>query len=80
VYAWYARQGWLRRLPHGGSVFGTTTPGTTGSTMLDGIAVENATDVRPIGTVSSNAQIGCVPFGAAIVTFKREPARYAWPW
>ena len=35
--AWYGRHGSLRRLGHGGSAVGTVTPGTTGSTRLDGI-------------------------------------------
>jgi hypothetical protein len=74
---WYARHGSLRRLPQAGSAVGTVTPGTTGSTRLDGMVLENATDVVPIGTVSSKAQIGCVPFGAAIVTRMRDPVRYA---
>ena len=51
--AWYARQGSLRRLGQGGSGVGTFTPGTTGRTMLDGIVLENAIDVVPLGTVSS---------------------------
>jgi len=77
---WYVRQGSLRRLLQGGNGVGTVTPGTTGSTRLDGMVDENAIDVAPLGTVSSNAQIGCVPLGAAIVTRMRDPVRYAWPW
>ena len=78
--AWYGRHGSLRRLVHGGSAVGTFTPGTTGSTRLDGIGAGERDRRRvPLGTVSSNDQIGCVPFGAAIVTRMRDPARYAWP-
>jgi hypothetical protein len=56
---------------------GTLTPGTTGSTTLDGICVERAieTVAVPAGSVSPNDQIGWSPFGAAIVTRIREPAR-----
>ena len=59
------------------------TPGTTGRVRLDGIVLENATDsvgVPVEGRVSLNDQIGWVPFGAAIVTLIREPARYTCPW
>jgi hypothetical protein len=68
----------LRRLGHGGNGDGTVTPATTGSARLDGIALENATDSVAVpvgGSVSPNDQIGWVPFGAAIVTLIREPAR-----
>jgi hypothetical protein len=53
------------------------TPGTTGSTKNDGIDGPNpiATLPLPLGSVSGNDQIGCVPFGAAIVTRIRVPAR-----
>ena len=55
----------------------TATPGTTGSTTLEGLLREKAIETLAVvfGTVSSNAQIGCVPLGAAIVTRMREPAR-----
>lgn len=46
--------------------------------MLD----ENATDsvaVPVAGCVWPNDQIGCAPFGAAIVTLMREPTRYTCP-
>jgi hypothetical protein len=71
----------LRRLGHAGSGVGTLAPGTTGRTTLDGIDVEKAIETFPLGfgTVWLNDQIGCVPFGAAIVTRMRDPARYAWP-
>jgi hypothetical protein len=67
----------LRRLGHGGRLVGTLTPGTTGRIRLDGLLFENAIDsvAAPFGTVWVNAQIGWVPFGAAIVTLIREPAR-----
>jgi hypothetical protein len=68
----------LRRLGHGGNVDGTLTPGTTGRVRLDGMVLENATDsvaVPAEGCVTLNDQIGWVPFGAAIVTLIREPAR-----
>ena len=45
---------------------------------LDGIVLEKAIDSVAVpvgGWVSSKDQIGCVPFGAAIVTLIREPAR-----
>jgi hypothetical protein len=48
----------------------------------DGIFWEDAIDscaVVPAGSVSSNAQIGCVPFGAAIETSMREPGRSTCP-
>ena len=83
------RQGSLRKLGHGGKSVGTLTPGTTGRVRLDGIVLEKATDslavlpragcvshaaeVQPV--IGPNDQIGCVPFGAAIVTLRREPAR-----
>jgi hypothetical protein len=76
------RQGSFRRLGHGGSPAGALTLETTGSTRLDGMVGENAIDSVAVpvdGCVSSNDQIGCVPFGAAIVTFIREPVRYTWP-
>ena len=75
--ALYVRHGSLRRLGHAGSAVGTATPGTTGSTRLDGIVFENAIDtwLIPFGTVCVKSQIGCVPFGAEIVTRMREPAR-----
>ena len=63
-----------------GAAVGTFTPGTTGSTRLDGIDLENAIETFPwLGIVWANAHTGCVPFGAEIVTRMREPARYAWP-
>ena len=67
----------MRRLGHGGRGVGTLTPGTTGRTRLDGIAAENAIETVPLGfgSVWLNDQIGCVPFGAAIVTRMRDPAR-----
>ena len=79
--AWYVLQGSFRRLGHGGSGVGTPTPGTTGSTRLEGIVVENAIDTLPLGLgcVWLKDHTGCVPFGAAIVTRIRDPARYAWP-
>ena len=57
------------------------TPGTTGRTKLDGMAADDAIDTPPPddGSVKLNAQIGCVPFGAEIVTRMRVPALYAWP-
>ena len=61
-----------------GRPVGTLTPGTTGRIRLDGILVEKAIDTRRgarSARVSPNDQIGCVPFGAAIVTLIREPAR-----
>ena len=72
------RQGSLRKLGHGGNPAGAVRPGTTGRTRLDGMVGENATDsvALPVaGCVSPNDQIGCVPFGAAIVTLIREPRR-----
>jgi hypothetical protein len=69
----------LRRLGHGGRPLETLTPGTTGSVRFDGMVGENAIDsvgVAPTGCVWLNAQIGCVPFGAAMVTLIRDPARY----
>jgi hypothetical protein len=39
----------LRRLGHAGSDVGTLTAGTTGSTRLDGIDVEKATETVPLG-------------------------------
>ena len=44
-----------------------------GEKAIDSLAVP------PSGSVCANDQIGCVPFGAEIVTLMREPARYAWP-
>jgi len=73
-----ARQGSLRRLGHGGWGEPMVTFGTTGSTRLEGRFADEATytcDVVPAGSVSSKDQIGWVPFGAAIVTRIREPAR-----
>jgi hypothetical protein len=42
---------------------------------------ENAIETDPLGfgTVWPKDHTGCVPFGAAIVTRMRDPARYAWP-
>jgi hypothetical protein len=76
--AWYGRHGSLRRLGQGGKPVGTLTPETTGSMRLEGIEVDSATATVavPLGCVWLNDQIGCVPFGAAIVTRMREPARY----
>jgi hypothetical protein len=53
------------------------TLGTTGRTSLDGLRREAAiaTVVVPFGCVWPNDQIGWSPFGAAIVTRMREPAR-----
>jgi hypothetical protein len=68
----------LRRLGQAGWPVGTATPETTGRTRLDCSLGENAIDTRdvpPIGLVSLNDQIGCVPFGAAIVTRIRVPFR-----
>src|SRR5579872_674413 len=75
--AWYGRHGSLRRLGHAGRAVGTLTPGTTGSTRLEGIDFEMATDTVavPVGTGWANAHTGCVPLGAEIVTRMREPAR-----
>ena len=72
----------MRRLGHAGNAVGTLTPGTIGRVRLDGMLGEKAIDtlaVPPSGCVWPNDQIGCVPFGAAIVTLMRDPARYAWP-
>jgi hypothetical protein len=68
----------LRKLGHGGSDVGTFTPGTTGSTRNDGCRVEyeiETVDVPLGGCVSLNDHTGCAPFGAAIVTRIRDPAR-----
>ena len=61
---------------------GTARPGTTGSTIREGIVVEKAIETFPgaAGSALANAHTGCEPFGALIVTRMREPARYAWPW
>jgi hypothetical protein len=77
LIATYARQGSLRRLGQAGSGLCAATPGTTGSTTLDGIFRENAieTVAVPLGAVSPKDQMGWVPFGAAIVTRIREPVR-----
>jgi hypothetical protein len=71
----------LRKLPHDGSVVRTLTPGTTGSTSLDGIDEEKAIETVPagFGSVWLKDHTGCVPFGEAIVTRMRDPARNAWP-
>jgi len=73
----YDRHGWLRRLPQGGSPAGAVAPGTTGSTKLDGIVREKPIETLavPVGTDWLNAQTGCAPLGAAIVTRIRVPAR-----
>jgi hypothetical protein len=67
----------LRRLGHGGCGVGTLTPGTTGRTRLDGMDVEKAIETVPLGfgCVWLKDQMGCVPFGEAIVTRMRDPAR-----
>ena len=49
VMAWYDRHGSLRRLGHAGRDVGTLTPGTTGSTRLDGIDGENVIETLPLG-------------------------------
>jgi hypothetical protein len=74
---WYSRHGSPLRPGQGGSAVGTSTPGTTGSSSLDGISGERAmsTVAVPSGEVSLNDQIGWSPFGALIVTRMREPAR-----
>ena len=49
---------------------GTLTPGTIGRMRLDRLVGENSIatfDVPPSGCVWLKDQIGCVPFGAAIV-------------
>jgi hypothetical protein len=69
----------LRRLAHDGIAVGTLTPGTTGSTSRDGMVEENAIEATPVGFVWLKDQMGCVPFGAEIVTRMRDPVRYAWP-
>lgn len=67
----------MRKLGHGGKPVVVLTPGRTGRMRLDGMPFEKAIDSVgvPLGSVSLNAQIGCVPLGAAIVTLMREPAR-----
>ena len=53
---------------------GTVTPGTIGRTRFDGMLGEKAIDsvaVVPAGCVWLNDQIGCAPFGPAIVTLIR---------
>src|SRR5947208_2586021 len=74
--ATYGRHGSLRRLGQAGCAVGTVTPGTTGRTRYDE-DVPKAIDTVPFpfGSVSGNDQIGCVPFGAAIVTRMRVPLR-----
>ncbi len=74
---WYDRHGSLRRLGHAGKGVGTCTPGTTGSTRLDGMDFEKAieTVAVPLGTVCPKDHTGCVPFGAEIVTRMLDPAR-----
>jgi hypothetical protein len=74
---WYERHGSFRRLGHGGNGVGTATPGTTGSTRLEGIEFEWAMLTVPVpdGSVWLNDQTGCVPFGAEIVMRMRDPAR-----
>src|SRR5262245_44024234 len=81
VNATYGRHGSPRSPGHGGSGVGTDTLGTTGSTSRDGMLPPEAmvTSVVALGRVCENAQIGCAPLGAAIVTLIRDPARYAWP-
>ena len=73
----------MRRLGHAGIPVGTLTPGTIGRIRLDGMLDEKGIDsvaVVPAGCVWLNDHTGCVPFGAAIVTLMREPARYTCPW
>ena len=73
----YVRHGWLRRLPQAGCA-AAVTPGTTGSTRLDGIVGDSAIQICEVplrGSASLNDQTGCVPLGAAIVTRIRVPAR-----
>jgi hypothetical protein len=53
VVGWYFRHGSLRRLGQGGSGVGTFTPGTTGSTRLEGMAREWAMLTVPV-------PLGCV--------------------
>jgi hypothetical protein len=68
----------LRKLGQAGKAAGTLTPGTTGRLRLEGMVLEKAIDSVAVpvgGCVSLNDQIGWVPFGAAIVTLIREPAR-----
>jgi hypothetical protein len=67
----------LRRLGHGGIGVGALSPGTTGRIRLDGLERENRIDTfaGPDGMVLLNDQMGCVPFGAAMVTRIRVPAR-----
>lgn len=76
----YGRHGWLRRLGHGGNGVGAVNPGITGSTSEDGRIGEYAMPTVPLGTDSLNDQTGCAPFGPAIVTRIRDPARYTCPW
>jgi hypothetical protein len=73
----YDRHGSLRRLGQGGNPAGGETPGTTGSTKLDGMLGDIAIETCevPVGTACANAHTGCAPFGAAIVTRIRVPAR-----
>jgi hypothetical protein len=71
----------LRRLGQGGKPVGTSTPGTTGRTRLDGISAEDAIDTVevvpevPAGWVSPKDHTGCAPFGAAMVMRMRDPVR-----
>src|SRR5581483_40665 len=73
----YGRHGSLRRLGQGGSGEEACRPAITGSTRLDGCVGEKAmstVDV-PAGTVWPKDHTGCAPFGAAMVTRRRDPAR-----
>ncbi|MHB1468447.1 MAG: hypothetical protein ACYCSI_03380 [Solirubrobacteraceae bacterium] len=68
----------MRRLPHAGWLVGTVTPGTIGRVRLDGMLCEKGDRLgRRVagGSVCPKDQTGSVPFGAAIVTLMRDPAR-----
>jgi hypothetical protein len=74
----YGRHGWLRRLGHGGKPVGTLTFATTGRIRLEGVLGEYPIDsvaVPDVGSVSLKDHTGWVPFGAAIVSLIRDPAR-----
>jgi hypothetical protein len=75
--ATYRRHGSLRRLGQGGRPPETLTPGTSGRISADGIRLENAIQTRalPEGLGWLKDHTGWVPFGAAITTRIRDPAR-----
>jgi len=64
---WYVRQGSLRRLLQGGNGVGTVTPGTTGSTRLDGMVDENAIDVVPSLEAALDRGLELTPLGGELV-------------